>query len=71
MLWKSYSSETFDELLNEEGRPRDAAKSVTDYIAALGSDELRRRQQAATTRVHPRRHGAGIDDPREPVAARP
>lgn len=51
MLWKSYSSETFDELLNEEGQPRDAAKSVSDYIEALGSDELRRRQQAATAEI--------------------
>jgi uncharacterized circularly permuted ATP-grasp superfamily protein len=51
MLWKDYSSETFDELLNGDGRPRAAARAVSDYIEALGTGELRSRQQAATAEI--------------------
>jgi len=51
MIWSSYRSETFDELLAGDGRPRPAAKAIGDYIAALGADELRSRQRAATAEI--------------------
>jgi uncharacterized circularly permuted ATP-grasp superfamily protein len=51
MLWRDYSSHTFDELLNGDGRPRPAARNVSAYIDKLGADELRRRQRAATAEI--------------------
>ena len=51
MIWKTYSSETFDELLNGEWRLRSAAKSIGDYLEELGIEELRRRQAAATAEI--------------------
>jgi len=51
MLWSAYKSETFDELLDCGGRPRTAAKPVSDYIEALGAGELRNRQGAATAEI--------------------
>jgi len=51
MLWNAYASETFDELLSDDGRPRAAAKPISDYIEALGPHELRIRQAAATAEI--------------------
>jgi len=51
MLWKHYSSVTHDELLIAEGRPRPAARKVSDFIEALGTDELRSRQRAAAAEI--------------------
>ncbi len=51
MPWKTYSSETFDELLNGKWRLRSAARSIGDYLGALGVEELRRRQAAATAEI--------------------
>lgn len=51
MLWNAYKSETFDELVDRDGRPRIAAKPVSDYIEALGAEELRNRQRAATAEI--------------------
>src|ERR1022692_3082178 len=51
MLWNAYKSETFDELVDRDGRPRTAAKPISDYIEALGADELRSRQRAATAEI--------------------
>jgi uncharacterized circularly permuted ATP-grasp superfamily protein len=51
MLWKDYSSHTFDELLSGDGRPRAAARTHSAYIDRLGADELRRRQRAATVEI--------------------
>jgi uncharacterized circularly permuted ATP-grasp superfamily protein len=51
MLWKDYSSDTFDELLTGDGRPRPAAKAIGEYIEAMGVDELRNRQRAATADI--------------------
>ena len=51
MSWATYSSETYDELLGSEGRPRAAAKHIGDFIAALGTDELRNRQRAAVGEI--------------------
>jgi uncharacterized circularly permuted ATP-grasp superfamily protein len=51
MLWKTYKSETFDELVGADGRPRAAAQSVSDYIEAMGAAGLRDRQRAATAEI--------------------
>jgi len=51
MLWRDYSSHTFDELLHGDGRPRPGARNVSAYIDKLGPDELRRRQRAATAEI--------------------
>jgi uncharacterized circularly permuted ATP-grasp superfamily protein len=51
MIWNTYKSETFDELVDRDGRPRTAAKPISDYIEALGADELRSRQRAATAEI--------------------
>jgi uncharacterized circularly permuted ATP-grasp superfamily protein len=51
MLWNAYSSETFDELVGSDGRPRIAAKTVSRYIESLGADELRNRQRAASAEI--------------------
>jgi uncharacterized circularly permuted ATP-grasp superfamily protein len=51
MLWKTYASETFDELVDDGGQPRPAAKTVSDYIASLGAEGLRSRQAAATAEI--------------------
>ena len=37
--------------MGSEGRPRAAAKRVSDFIAALGTDELRNRQRAAVGEI--------------------
>ena len=54
MSWATYSSETYDELLGSEGRPRAAARRVGDFIAALGTDELQSRQRAAVGDIRSR-----------------
>jgi len=51
MFWTGYSSETYDELLTREGCPRPAAKDAIDFIEALGIEELRSRQRAATAEI--------------------
>ena len=51
MLWNSYSSTTFDELLTSRGEPRPAARGINAYIEALGADELRSRQRAAAAEI--------------------
>jgi uncharacterized circularly permuted ATP-grasp superfamily protein len=51
MLWNAYKSETFDELVSRDGLPRPAAKPISDYIEALGADQLRDRQRAATAEI--------------------
>jgi len=51
MLWNAYKSETFEELVGRDGRPRSAAQPISDYIEALGDVELRARQRAATAEI--------------------
>jgi uncharacterized circularly permuted ATP-grasp superfamily protein len=51
MLWRTYASETFDELVSGDGQPRAAARLISDYIESLGAHELRSRQAAATAEI--------------------
>jgi uncharacterized circularly permuted ATP-grasp superfamily protein len=51
MLWRNYASDTFDELVTGDGRPRAAARTVGAYIDELGSEELGRRQRAAAAEI--------------------
>jgi uncharacterized circularly permuted ATP-grasp superfamily protein len=51
MLWNGYASETFDELVGRDGRPRPAARRISSYIEALGVAELRSRQAAAAAEI--------------------
>ena len=51
MLWDAYSSHTYDELLSPDGRPRPAARALSDHVEALGLEELCRRQEAATAEI--------------------
>jgi uncharacterized circularly permuted ATP-grasp superfamily protein len=51
MLWNTYSSATYDEVLDRDGRPRPAAKSISDYLESLGEPQLRARQRAATDEI--------------------
>jgi uncharacterized circularly permuted ATP-grasp superfamily protein len=46
--WKTYDPSPFyDELIASRGRPRPAAKVLTDYLAGLDADEIRARKRAA------------------------
>jgi uncharacterized circularly permuted ATP-grasp superfamily protein len=46
--WKSYDPKPFfDELISGPGKPRPAARTLTDYLASLGDDEIRERKRAA------------------------
>lgn len=46
--WKTYDPSPFyDELIAARGRPRPAAKMLTDYLAGLGADEIQARKKAA------------------------
>jgi uncharacterized circularly permuted ATP-grasp superfamily protein len=46
--WKTYDPSPFhDELIAAPGRPRPAARMLTDYLAGLGSDEIQARKKAA------------------------
>lgn len=46
--WKSYDPSPFyDELIAGRGKPRAAAKMLTDYLAGLDSDEIQARKKAA------------------------
>ena len=51
MLWTGYRSETFDELVGRDGRPRAAARLISNYMEALGVPELRSRQAAAAAEI--------------------
>ncbi len=46
--WKTYDpSPFFDELIAAPGKPRAAARTLTDYLATLGDEEIRERKRAA------------------------
>ncbi|AUN95377.1 circularly permuted type 2 ATP-grasp protein [Pseudazoarcus pumilus] len=46
--WKTYDPTPFhDELIAQRGRPRPAAKVLTDYLAGLDDEEIRARKKAA------------------------
>jgi len=46
--WKAYDPAPFyDELIARQGTPRPAAKTLTDYLAGLGADEIQARKKAA------------------------
>jgi uncharacterized circularly permuted ATP-grasp superfamily protein len=46
--WKTYDPSPFyDELIAAGGKPRPAARMLTDYLAGLGSDEIQARKKAA------------------------
>ncbi|MCH8497222.1 MAG: circularly permuted type 2 ATP-grasp protein [Marinobacter sp.] len=46
--WKSYDPAPFyDELIAAKNKPRPCARTLTSYLAALDSDEIQTRQQAA------------------------
>jgi uncharacterized circularly permuted ATP-grasp superfamily protein len=51
MVWSSYTSTTYDELRIPDGRSRPAARYVSDFIEALGAEELRNRQRAAVRTI--------------------
>ena len=51
MLWKKYSSPTYDELLTPDGTPRPAARQVSELIETLGPHGLHGRQRAATAEI--------------------
>ena len=51
MLWNSYASETYDELLTGDGVARPAARALSHYLQRLGADELRSRQRAASEEI--------------------
>ena len=51
MLWSTYSSATYDEMLTPAGRPRPAARNVAAFMEALGGDELLVRQRAAARAI--------------------
>ncbi|MDX5364548.1 MAG: hypothetical protein LPJ91_10375, partial [Pseudazoarcus pumilus] len=46
--WKGYDPSPFyDELIAARGKPRPAAKMLTDYLAGLDADEIQARKKAA------------------------
>lgn len=46
--WKTYDPSPFyDELTTSRGKPRPAARRLTDYLASLDDEEIRARKQAA------------------------
>ncbi len=46
--WKTYDPSPFyDELIAAPGKPRSAARQLTDYLASLDDDEIQARKQAA------------------------
>ena len=45
--WRGYRSDTFDELIDAKGHPRDAARALTDYLSRLTPADLADRRQAA------------------------
>ncbi|HQF94590.1 MAG TPA: circularly permuted type 2 ATP-grasp protein, partial [Microthrixaceae bacterium] len=47
MLFSDYRSDTFDELIDVDGHPRDAAASLVKHLERMGIEELEARQQAA------------------------
>lgn len=47
MLFSDYRSDTFDELIDVDGHPRDAAASLVKHLERMGIEELEARQHAA------------------------
>jgi len=45
--WTNYSSVTWDELLDGDGKPRRCAQALTDFVASLGSEGQIERRAAA------------------------
>lgn len=45
--WKHYDSPGYDELIKPDGEPRNAARSLTQWLDSLSDDELAHREQAA------------------------
>ncbi len=50
--WKTYDPNGFfDEMLRAPGEPRPVARTVTDYLQSLSTEEIRSRQQAAEAAI--------------------
>ena len=50
--WESYETNGFyDDMMIGPGRPREEARTVARYLASLGTEEIRSRQQAAETAI--------------------
>jgi uncharacterized circularly permuted ATP-grasp superfamily protein len=47
IAWGDYTSDTWDELLAEPGKPRPAARKLASYLAGLSREELSERRLAA------------------------
>ena len=45
--WADYASEFYDELVNSDGEPRNAAVALFNYLASLSGDELAARKKSA------------------------
>jgi len=55
--WESYDAKGYwDDMMADAGRPRDVACTVARFLASLGIDEIRSRQQAAEAAIE----GMGI-----------
>jgi uncharacterized circularly permuted ATP-grasp superfamily protein len=45
--WRQYSSDTFDELFEARGQPRQVARRLVEYLGGLSAQELRERRVAS------------------------
>ena len=51
MLFSDYRPDTFDELIDEDGHPRDAAASLVRHLERIGIAEIEERQKAANVGI--------------------
>ena len=49
--WRHYRSDTYDELIGSDGRPRAAARALTDYLQSLTPADLADRRLAAEVAI--------------------